>query len=141
MSIWKEMAALDMKEAPHCFACGQKNPIGLRLKFRNEGGKAVTEFTPTEHFEGWPNVTHAGITCTMLDEAVGYAAYYLGVYIVTTRLDIRLIKPTMIGKKYIICAEAKKETEKRASGYGTVKLEDGTLIAEVKAEMHIIMKD
>jgi acyl-coenzyme A thioesterase PaaI-like protein len=77
----------------------------------------------------------------MLDEAIGYAAYYEGIYIVTTKLNVRLIKPTIIGKKYIICAEAKKENEKKASAYGTIKLEDGTLIADVKAEMHIIMKD
>jgi acyl-coenzyme A thioesterase PaaI-like protein len=141
MSIWQEMASEDRKEAPLCFACGQKNPIGLKLKFRNEDGKAVTEFTPSEHHQGWPNVAHAGITCTMLDEAIGYAAYYLGIYIVTTKLNVRLIKPTIIGKKYIICAEAKKENEKKASAYGTIKLEDGTLIADVKAEMHIIMKD
>ncbi|MFA5374874.1 MAG: PaaI family thioesterase [Dehalococcoidia bacterium] len=141
MTIWQEMASQGSKEAPLCFACGQKNPIGLKLKFRNEDGKAVTEFTPSEHHQGWPNVAHAGITCTMLDEAIGYAAYYLGIYIVTTKLNVRLIKPTIIGKKYIICAEAKKENEKKASAYGTIKLEDGTLIADVKAEMHIIMKD
>jgi acyl-coenzyme A thioesterase PaaI-like protein len=141
MTIWQEMASQGSKEAPLCFACGQKNPIGLKLKFRNESGKAVAEFTPTEYYQGWPNVTHAGITCTMLDEAIGYAAYYLNVYIVTTKLNIRFIKPTMIGKKHIICAEAKQVDEKKASGYGTIKLEDGTLIADVKAEMHIIMKD
>jgi acyl-coenzyme A thioesterase PaaI-like protein len=141
MTIWQEMASQGSKEAPLCFACGQKNPIGLKLKFRNEDGKAVTEFTPGENHQGWPNVAHAGITCTMLDEAIGYAAYYLGIYIVTTKLNVRLIKPTIIGKKYIICAEAKKENEKKASAYGTIKLEDGTLIADLKAEMHIIMKD
>jgi acyl-coenzyme A thioesterase PaaI-like protein len=141
MSIWKEMAALDMKEAPHCFACGQKNPIGLKLKFRNEDGKAVADFTPSEHYQGWPNVAHAGITCTMLDEAIGYAAYYMGIYIVTTKLNLRLIKPTLIGQKLIICAEAKQVNERKAEGYGTLKLEDGTLIADAKAEMHIIMND
>jgi acyl-coenzyme A thioesterase PaaI-like protein len=141
MSIWEEIAALDMKEAPHCFACGQQNPIGLKLKFRNEGGKAVTEFTPSEHYQGWPNVAHAGITCTLLDEAIGYAAYYAGIYIVTTKLNLRLIKPTLIGQKLIICAEAKRLNERKAEGYSTLKLEDGTLIADAKAEMHIIMKD
>jgi acyl-coenzyme A thioesterase PaaI-like protein len=141
MSIWEEIAALDMKEAPHCFACGQENPIGLKLKFRNEGGKAVAEFTPTEHHQGWPNVAHAGITCTMLDEAIGYAAHYEGIYIVTAKLNLKLIKPTIIGKKYIICAEAKRVNERKAEGYSTIKLEDGTLIADAKAELHIIMKD
>ena len=141
MTIWQEMAAQDMKEAPLCFACGQNNPIGLKLKFREEDGKAVAEFTPTEQYQGWPNVAHAGITCTMLDEAIGYAAYYLGVYIVTTKLNIRFIKPTIIGKKLLICAEAKQVDERKVSGYGTIKLEDGTLLADVKAEMRIIMSD
>jgi acyl-coenzyme A thioesterase PaaI-like protein len=141
MTIWQEMASQGSKEAPLCFACGQKNPIGLKLKFRNEGGKAVAEFTPSEHYQGWPNVAHAGITCTMLDEAIGYAAYYAGIYIVTTKLNLRLIKPTLIGQKLIICAEAKKINDRKAEGYSTLKLEDGTLIADAKAELHIIMKD
>lgn len=141
MSIWEDIAALDMKEAPHCFACGQQNPIGLKLKFRNEGGRAVAEFTPSEHYQGWPNVAHAGITCTLLDEAIGYAAYYEGLYIVTSKLTMRLIKPTLIGKKLNLCAEAKRLSERKAEGYSTLKLDDGTLIADAKADLHIIMKD
>ncbi|MFA5366778.1 MAG: PaaI family thioesterase [Dehalococcoidia bacterium] len=141
MSIWEEIAAREVKETPLCFACGKDNPFGLKLKFRNEGGKAVAEFVPGKNYQGWPNVAHAGITCTMLDEAIGYAAHYEGIYIVTTKLNIRLIKPTMIGKKFIICGEARRVNEKKAEGYSTIQMEDGTLIADAKVEMHIIMKD
>ena len=141
MTIWQELAAQDVKETPLCFACGRDNPVGLKLKFREEGGKAVAEFTPEEKYQGWPKVAHAGITCTMLDEAIGYAAHYLGIYIVTTKLNLRLIKPTMIGQRLFICGEAKQIDDRKAEGYSTIKLEDGTLIADAKAEMHIIMAD
>ena len=139
MSIWEEIAAKEVRETPLCFACGKDNPFGLKLKFRHEGGKAVAEFEPGKYYQGWPNVAHAGITCTMLDEAIGYAAHYEGIYIVTTKLNIRLIKPTMIGQKFIICGEARRVNEKKAEGYSTIKAEDGTLIADAKVEMHIIM--
>jgi acyl-coenzyme A thioesterase PaaI-like protein len=75
----------------------------------------------------------------MLDEAIGYAAHHAGIYTATTKLNLRFIKPTLIGQKLIICAEAKRVNERKAEGYSTLKLEDGTLIADAKAELHIIM--
>ena len=39
-----EIAARDKYKL--CFACGADNPIGLKLLFRFEDGKAKAEFTP-----------------------------------------------------------------------------------------------
>ena len=40
------METADRDKYGLCFACGQQNPIGLKLNFRFEGGKAKAEFTP-----------------------------------------------------------------------------------------------
>lgn len=37
-----------------CFACGQDNPIGLKLNLQRDGdGTARAQFTPTELYQGW----------------------------------------------------------------------------------------
>ncbi|GAI61562.1 unnamed protein product, partial [marine sediment metagenome] len=39
------------------FACGEDNPIGLKLKPVYDGEKVRAEFTPGEYHQGWDNVT------------------------------------------------------------------------------------
>ena len=58
-----------------CFACGQKNPIGLKLSFRREGETVKTEFTPGELHQVWHGVVHGWIINTILDEAMAYVPF------------------------------------------------------------------
>ena len=62
-----------------CFACGEDNPIGLRLKPVYDGEKVTAEFTPTEHHQGWLNITHGGILYTLLDEVAAYTILCHGI--------------------------------------------------------------
>ena len=35
-----------VENAPMCFACGQDNPIGLKIRFSMDGDVCRAEFTP-----------------------------------------------------------------------------------------------
>lgn len=61
MEAWRGQSLLSVKDYTMCFACGQENPIGLKLSFRREGETVKTEFTPGELHQGWPGVVHVGI--------------------------------------------------------------------------------
>ena len=61
----------------NCYGCGIENPIGLKLLFREEEGKAKAEFVPEKYHQGWPEVVHGGLICALLDEAMGYAIYII----------------------------------------------------------------
>ena len=141
MSYWEELAKQDLKEVPLCFACGKDNSIGLHLKFRQEGEKAVAEFTAAKMYQGWPQVIHGGVTCTMLDEAIGYAVFYNGFYAITTKLEVHYKKPAPVGKRLLISAWVKSHSQRTVEGAGEIKLEDGTIIAEGLATMHVIKTD
>ncbi|MBI3078225.1 MAG: PaaI family thioesterase, partial [Deltaproteobacteria bacterium] len=57
---------LDLRDNGGCFACGQENAYGLRLRFQLEGEDAVrTEFVPGERFQGWQGIVHGGILATL----------------------------------------------------------------------------
>src|SRR3954470_15442885 len=57
--------------APHnCFACGSLNAHGMRLLLHVERGRAWTELTLAEHFQGWNGMAHGGILCAILDEVM-----------------------------------------------------------------------
>ena len=57
-----------------CFVCGQDNPHGLRLKSRMEDGMVVLDYTTRERDLGWRHSVHGGITMTLLDEVMTWAA-------------------------------------------------------------------
>ena len=141
MSIWKDAALWDTKDVPMCFGCGRDNTIGLKLDFHQEGESVRAEFIPGEMYQGWPGVVHGGLICTMLDEVIGYAAGYQGLYAVTVKMEVCYRKPAMIGQRLLLCARVKSVSGRTVVCDGEIQLEDGTLIAEAHSELRIIRTD
>ena len=139
MSIWKEIAEQqDPNDVPMCFACGRDNAIGLKLEFHRDGESVKAEFTPSEQYQGWPGVVHGGIICTMLDEVIGYAAGFQGLYAVTAKMDVQYKKPAMVGKRLLLSARVSSVSGRSVWSEGELRDEDGTLVAEAQAELRII---
>jgi uncharacterized protein (TIGR00369 family) len=122
-----------------CFGCGQQNPGGLKLRFRTEGESVTAEFTPTAVYEGYPGYLHGGITCALLDEAMGWAAYHLssGVLAATARLQIKFRQPLLIGEPVTVTASITRRSTRYLWTEATVKRKDGKLAAEAAAIMSI----
>ena len=78
------------KQYPNCFGCGADNPIGLRLQYRREGDAVVTEFTPGDEHEGWPDIVHGGIITTLLYEVMENFAYQNGTIAMMRRHAARI---------------------------------------------------
>ncbi len=87
-----------------CFVCGEKNPIGLKLKLRTdpERGESTAEVTFAEHFQGWAGIVHGGLVAAVLDEAMIYAAGAKGLKCVTAEITIRYVKPASTGIAYAL---------------------------------------
>ena len=94
-----------------CFACGPRNPDGLRIRFEYpEKGRCRAVFTPPKKFQGWQGILHGGIISTLLDEAFAHAAGGAergieGYGAVTAEITVRFKKPVPIGKP--ICLEGR----------------------------------
>jgi len=120
-----------------CFGCGQENPIGLKLRFRREGNKVETEFTPTEPYQGYPGYLHGGIVFAILDEAMGWAMYSLGVLAITARAEVRFKRPALIGEPLLITATVIERRKKLITTRATITRKDGTVVAEGTASMMV----
>ena len=85
-----------------CFVCGEKNPIGLKLRIRTdpERGESSAEVIIPEHFHGWAKIAHGGLVATVLDEAMIYAAGAKGIKSVTGEITVRFNKPVSTGVPY-----------------------------------------
>ena len=78
-----------LREARHCFVCGQDNPIGLHVHFRLVADVCVAEFTPGPTHVGYAGLIHGGIVFSLLDDVMANCLWLRGERGVTARCEIR----------------------------------------------------
>ena len=117
-----------------CFACGEDNSIGLKLKFTWSGKEARTEFVPNKFHQGWADIIHGGIITTVLDEAMAYAAGYEGIKCVTATMQTRFKHPLSVGEPTVVTAAVTRNARRFIETEAKMTLRDGTPIAECTAK-------
>src|SRR5574344_136555 len=87
----------------NCFGCSPTNPIGLQLKFWEEGEFIYAKWKPKRLYEGYLNVLHGGIQATLLDEIADWVLIVkLGTSGVTKILNITYYKPVYVNHGEIL---------------------------------------
>jgi len=119
-----------------CFVCGLENPVGLHLNFYETGaGEVTVDFTPPEHYQGYPGVLHGGIVAAILDEAAGRA--HMGIFpprfMFTAKLEVKYRKNIPIGKPLKIIGKAGQDRGRMAEGWSGIYNQEGVLLAEANA--------
>ena len=135
------MEIADQEKYGFCFACGKQNPIGLKLEFRFEEGKAKAEFIPGLYHQSWNGIFHGGLLALCLDEASGYVLYFQGIKGMTARMEMRIRKTVPTGQKILLTGEVRRKTRKLIETYAKAEFEDGMLAAEATATMYITDRD
>lgn len=79
----------DIEAAPMCFACGQDNPVGLKIRFELNNSVVTAEFTPNENHVGFENTVHGGIIYSALDDVMANVLYLQKRKAHTARCEIR----------------------------------------------------
>jgi acyl-coenzyme A thioesterase PaaI-like protein len=84
-----------------CFVCGEKNPIGLHLKwdFCEKSNTLKTSFVPGKELQGWKDVVHGGILTTVLDETMANHCIFRGIYVVSVEINVRFKKPAVVDER------------------------------------------
>lgn len=94
------------REYPMCFGCGKDNSIGLRLQFDCRDGVARAFFAARDEHQGYPDMVHGGLVCTLLDEAMAYAVHAIGCEGRTARLEVRFRAPVPLHQLLSVEARA-----------------------------------
>ena len=124
----------DIEAAVMCFACGQENPIGLRIHFRVDGDVCTAEFTPNENHVGWANTVHGGIIYSALDDVTANVMYQQGRKAHTARCEIRYRQPLLVGQTIALKGWIEKERGRLIVLKGEArKTEDESLVADCEA--------
>lgn len=89
-----------------CFACGKKNPVGLKLSLYVENGHVMSEFTPRQELCGFSGILHGGIISCVIDEALWWSsAVVSGRLVVTKDLKVNYLRSLTIRKTYRVEAD------------------------------------
>ncbi len=127
--------AVKQPNSYHCFVCGRLNPVGLKLEFYETGPDEVTaQFTPPEHYQGYPGVLHGGIVAALLDEIGGRAAM-IGDhdhFMMTAKLEIKYRQPTPVGQPLSVAGKLLKRRGRLALAHTEIRLPDGQVSAEAE---------
>ncbi len=62
-------------EGYNCFGCSPGNPLGLHLKFTEDGDEIQSTWSPDTNFQGYFNILHGGIQATLMDEIASWTVY------------------------------------------------------------------
>jgi len=114
-----------------CFACGEDNPIGLKLKPFYDGEKVRAEFIAGEFHQGWDNMIHGGILYTLFDEVTAYAMLCRGFdFGLTAKSELRFKQLAPIKQPIQISAWVTKTSRRLVETKGVLALKNNTVIAE-----------
>ena len=119
--------------ARFCFGCGSENPRGLGMKFQQQEGRAVAEFTPPAHLQGYPGFVHGGGVTTMLDEAMGWATYGQGLWAMTARMTTRFRRPVPLGEPLTISGWVVRDRGRFLQMRSEMRSAQGRLLADAEA--------
>ena len=129
-----------MEDDGFCFACGQNNPIGLKLKFVEIAGRYVAKCVMDKNYQSFNGVLHGGIITTLLDEAMGGYLFRLKQPAYTGKLEVRYRRPTPTGEQLTVSGWIAGRKRNVVEMRSEIALSDGTITAEATAKMVVMEK-
>jgi len=128
------MARLNLRDNDMCFACGQKNRIGLKLTFEmNARNELTARFKPTQDFQGFQDILHGGIMALLLDEIIVNLTWRLGLNAVTGSMNLRLRRPAKIGEEITLRGRILRQVRRLIHAKAEALNARGELLAEAKS--------
>jgi acyl-coenzyme A thioesterase PaaI-like protein len=125
----EERVQIPKLQGHSCFACGTANPIGLNLHFYRSDESVCADIVLGKYHEGWQNMAHGGIISTLLDEVMSWTfLYFRRVFFVTRRMDIKYVRPVLIGVALTARGHLTEEKRKPFIGATAELLDDNMQI-------------
>lgn len=116
-----------------CFICGPDNPEGLGLTYYQDEGanRVVADLAIPLKCQGPPGFAHGGLLASVIDEAMGKAAWLAGHRAYAARLEIDYRKPVPIGTSARFEAWVERSEGRKCFTLCVVKI-DGVVAVEGK---------
>ncbi|MBI4772770.1 MAG: PaaI family thioesterase [Deltaproteobacteria bacterium] len=122
-----------------CFACGNRNPIGLHMKVEYGQDRAFCRLRIPSEYQGWSKVVHGGIIATLLDEIMAHAVLHFVGQGVTGSLNIRFRSKSPTEEPLDIIGWVDRIKRRVVEARGEIRLaSDGTLLAQGESRFMLL---
>jgi uncharacterized protein (TIGR00369 family) len=133
------MSELTLTDDRWCFACGEKNPSGLRLAFFPGGDGALrTSFTFRREHQGYTGIVHGGLVGLILDEIMLNLAWRTGLKAVTAALELRFKKAVRVGERVDFSGRITGRNGRLVHAEAEARDAKGDLVATAKAKCLVV---
>jgi len=120
---------MDYPDTHHCFLCGDQNPTGFKMTFREENDDTVSEAVIPSQYQGFDGVVHGGIVATFLDEIMAQALKKSGQKAMTGTLTVKYRKPCRTYEKIQIRGRIVEINGRIIKAQGEI-IQDQEIVAE-----------
>jgi acyl-coenzyme A thioesterase PaaI-like protein len=128
-----------LERGNNCFVCGEKNPIGLKVKVEGSGPERFIKVRLDSNYEGYKGIIHGGILVTIMDEVMAYAVSDGINWGVTASIEAKFRKKVESGKTVIVWGKLIERTGNWAKAEARITYEgDDTILAEAKALFKLV---
>lgn len=123
-----------LEDNRNCFVCGEKNPLGFRLKFDHpEKGLLRARVTFKPEHQGYKDIVHGGLVATILDEMMVNLAWLEKMPAVTAELTTRILQPVPVGETLSFEGRLEKDGGRVLYMKASARNAAGTVLAEASA--------
>src|SRR5260370_22184690 len=115
----------------YCFACGEDNRDGMRLKFAFDRDRKhfVCRFRLGKRYTGPPGCCHGGIIDTILDDAMSKLSKLRDVVAATSRMTVEYLRPVPLHKPLRVESRELGKRGRRLTRMAEIMDEKGTVLA------------
>ncbi len=124
----------ELADDRHCFGCGEKNPIGLKLRFTKTDEGVETVYVPDKQHQGYRDLLHGGLMSLVLDEAMVNAVWLAGTPAVSVEFTVRLKHAVKIGEPLRIRAWIVGSHKRLVTTRAEARDASGRIVAESEAK-------
>ena len=139
-SVTGHLTGIRRAKKNFCFACGQDNLEGMRLKFHldDAGKRFVCRFRLGKRYTGPPRHCHGGIIATILDDAMGKLNKLRDVLAMTSKMTVEYLKPVPLYKPLQVESREIIKRGRRLTHIAEILDEKGTVLARSRGVFVIV---
>ncbi len=116
-----------------CYVCGVDNPRGFHLRMTYDGRIVRTRFAPSPDYAGFFGVVHGGVTASLLDEVMTWAACVARRrFCFTASFSVRYLRPWRFDVECEIRGWTESARRRRIATRGEVVDPDGEVLASAE---------
>jgi uncharacterized protein (TIGR00369 family) len=139
-SVTGHLTGIRRAKKNFCFACGQDNLEGMRLKFLLDDARKrfVCRFRLGKRYTGPPRHCHGGIIATILDDAMGKLNKLRDVLAMTAKMTVEYLKPVPLYKPLRVESREISKRGRRLTHIAEILDEKGTVLARSRGVFVIV---